>query len=61
VAGSSKERRRATLTAPSTTAARSTSIPPRVYARETDLSEDEAFERIRAGMEAESLDPDSLN
>ncbi|WP_298956042.1 DUF5076 domain-containing protein [uncultured Methylobacterium sp.] len=33
----------------------------RVYARETDLSEDEAFERIRAGMEAESLDPDSLN
>ena len=33
----------------------------RVYARETDLSEEEAFARIRAGMEAESLDPASFN
>lgn len=33
----------------------------RVYARETDLSEEEAFARIRAGMEAESLDPESFN
>ncbi|TGD97973.1 DUF5076 domain-containing protein [Methylobacterium nonmethylotrophicum] len=33
----------------------------RVYARETELSEEEAFARIRAGMEAESLDPDSFN
>ncbi|MGY2049523.1 DUF5076 domain-containing protein [Methylobacterium sp. JK268] len=33
----------------------------RVYARETEISEEEAFARIRAGMEAESLDPDSLN
>ncbi|GEP11312.1 DUF5076 domain-containing protein [Methylobacterium gnaphalii] len=33
----------------------------RTYALETDMSEDEAFERIRAGMEAESLDPDSFN
>ncbi|MEH3148059.1 MAG: DUF5076 domain-containing protein [Methylobacterium frigidaeris] len=32
-----------------------------VYARETEISEEEAFARIRAGMEAESLDPDSLN
>ncbi|WP_407523039.1 DUF5076 domain-containing protein [Methylobacterium oryzisoli] len=33
----------------------------RVYARETEMSEEEAFARIRAGMEAESLDPDHLN
>lgn len=33
----------------------------RTYALETDMSEEEAFERIRAGMEAESLDPDSFN
>ncbi|ACA20183.1 conserved hypothetical protein [Methylobacterium sp. 4-46] len=33
----------------------------RVYGRETEISEEEAFARIRAGMEAESLDPDSLN
>ncbi len=32
-----------------------------VYARETELSEEEAFARIRAGMEAESLDPESFN
>lgn len=31
----------------------------RAYALETDMSEEEAFERIRAGMEAESLDPDT--
>ncbi|MGE7415832.1 DUF5076 domain-containing protein [Methylobacterium tarhaniae] len=33
----------------------------RVYARETEMSEEEAFARIRAGMEAESLDPESFN
>ncbi|MDP4023229.1 DUF5076 domain-containing protein [Methylobacterium sp. NEAU 140] len=33
----------------------------RAYALETDLSEEEAFERIRAGWEAESLDPGGLN
>ena len=33
----------------------------RVYALETEMSEEEAFERIRAGCEAESLDPDGLN
>ena len=33
----------------------------RVYARETELSEEEAFARIRAGMEAESLDPETFN
>lgn len=32
-----------------------------VYARETELSEEEAFARIRAGMEAESLDPERFN
>jgi len=32
-----------------------------VYARETEMSEEEAFARIRAGMEAESLDPESFN
>ncbi len=30
----------------------------RVYALETDLSEEEAFERIRAGLDSESQDPD---
>lgn len=30
----------------------------RVYALETEMSEDEAFARIGAGFEAESLDPD---
>lgn len=29
----------------------------RAYALETEISEDEAFDRIRAGWEAESLDP----
>lgn len=29
------------------------------YAMETDTSEEEAFERIRAGWEAESLDPNN--
>ena len=33
----------------------------RAYAVETDMSEDEAFDRIRAGWEAESLDPAGLN
>ncbi|MGU3537785.1 DUF5076 domain-containing protein [Methylobacterium sp. A54F] len=33
----------------------------RTYALETEMSEEEAFERIRAGLEAESLDPDGLN
>ena len=31
----------------------------RAYAMETDTSEEEAFERIRAGWEAESLDPNN--
>ncbi|MCJ2112801.1 DUF5076 domain-containing protein [Methylobacterium sp. E-025] len=33
----------------------------RAYVLETDLSEEEAFERIRAGWEAEGLDPGGLN
>jgi len=33
----------------------------RAYALETEMSESEAFERIRAGIEAESLDPGSFN
>ena len=33
----------------------------RAYARETDMSEEEAFERIRAGLEVESLDRDGFN
>ena len=33
----------------------------RAYALETDMSEEEAFERIRAGLEAESLDANGLN
>ena len=33
----------------------------RVYALETEMPEDDAFARIRAGFEAESLDPDELN
>ena len=33
----------------------------RAYAVETDMSEAEAFERIRAGWEAEGLDPRGLN
>ncbi|MEL6064154.1 MULTISPECIES: DUF5076 domain-containing protein [unclassified Methylobacterium] len=33
----------------------------RAYALETDLSEEEALERIRAGWEAEGLDPGGLN
>ena len=33
----------------------------RIYALETEMSEEEAFERIRAGIEAEGLDRDSLN
>ncbi|MGV7029860.1 DUF5076 domain-containing protein [Methylobacterium symbioticum] len=33
----------------------------RAYALETEMSEDEAFARIRAGFEAESLDRDGLN
>ena len=33
----------------------------RAYALETDMSEEEAFERIRAGWEAEGLDPGGLN
>jgi hypothetical protein len=33
----------------------------RAYALETDLSEEEAFERIRAGWEAEWLGPGGLN
>jgi hypothetical protein len=31
------------------------------YSLETEMSEEEAFERIRAGWEAESLDPGDLN
>lgn len=31
----------------------------RVYALETEMSEEEAFARIRAGIESESLDPDA--
>ena len=31
----------------------------RVYALETEMAEDEAFARISAGFEAESLDPDA--
>ena len=31
------------------------------YSLETEMSEEEAFERIRAGWEAESLDPGELN
>ena len=31
----------------------------RAYAIESDISEEEAFERIRAGWEAESLDPNN--
>ena len=30
----------------------------RVYALETDMSEEEAFERIRAGIESQSFEPD---
>ena len=33
----------------------------RAYALETDMSEEEAFERIRAGWEAEGLDPNGFN
>ena len=33
----------------------------RAYALETDMSQEEAFERIRAGWEAEGLDPGGLN
>jgi Domain of unknown function (DUF5076) len=33
----------------------------RVSAMETDMSEEEALERIRAGWEAEGLDPGGLN
>ncbi|WP_375410699.1 DUF5076 domain-containing protein [uncultured Methylobacterium sp.] len=33
----------------------------RVYALETDMSEEEALERIRAGWEAQGLDPGGLN
>ena len=33
----------------------------RTYALETGMSEDEAFERIRAGWEAESLGPGGFN
>lgn len=33
----------------------------RTYAAETEMSEDEAFERIRAGWEAESLSPGGFN
>ncbi|GJD77634.1 hypothetical protein GCM10007886_08310 [Methylobacterium gregans] len=33
----------------------------RAYALETEMSEDEAFERIRAGIEADSLDPGAFN
>ena len=31
----------------------------RVYALETEMSEEDAFARIRAGFEAESFDPDA--
>ena len=33
----------------------------RTYALETDMSDEEAFERIRAGWEAEGLDPGDFN
>lgn len=33
----------------------------RAYALETEMSEEEAFERIRVGFEAESLDPGDIN
>ncbi|WP_375463650.1 DUF5076 domain-containing protein [uncultured Methylobacterium sp.] len=33
----------------------------RAYALETEMSEEEAFERIRAGWEAESLRPGGFN
>ena len=33
----------------------------RAYSLETGMSEEEALERIRAGWEAESLDPGELN
>ena len=33
----------------------------RIYAMETEMSEEEAFQRIRAAIEAEGLDRDSLN
>ncbi len=33
----------------------------RAYNLETGMSEDEAFDRIRAGWEAESLDPGGFN
>lgn len=33
----------------------------RAYALETEMSEEEAFERIRAGIEADSLDPGAFN
>lgn len=33
----------------------------RAYALETEMSEEEAFERIRAGIEADSLDSGDLN
>ncbi|MFE1602048.1 DUF5076 domain-containing protein [Methylobacterium sp. ID0610] len=33
----------------------------RIYAMETDLSEEEAFARIREGLEAESFDPGRVN
>ncbi|TXM73663.1 DUF5076 domain-containing protein [Methylobacterium sp. WL12] len=33
----------------------------RAYALETDMSEEEAFDRIRGGWEAEGLDPGGLN
>lgn len=31
----------------------------RIYALETEMSEEDAFERIRAGIESESFDPDA--
>ncbi|MFD0936548.1 DUF5076 domain-containing protein [Methylobacterium trifolii] len=33
----------------------------RAYALETEMSEEEAFDRIQAGWEAEGLDPGGLN
>ncbi|WP_019903405.1 DUF5076 domain-containing protein [Methylobacterium sp. 77] len=30
----------------------------RIYALETEMSEEEAFDRIRAGLESENFDPD---
>lgn len=33
----------------------------RAYALETEMSEEEAFERIRAAIEAEGLDPGAFN